>query len=99
MRERIRCLRHAMPVLLALALPGLATAAQPKPSPVTQSAYRPPAVQHVVDKRKGSKPKHPTDDKARQPYQELVDNVSESVDEFRDDNVSENRERDRLPEP
>lgn len=40
-----------------------------------------------------------SDDTARQAYQPLVDTVREGTEAFRDENVSENAERDRLPDP
>ena len=86
-------------VLLALALPGLAIAAQPPPPTGKQDAAKPVVVKRAIGPRKATKPTRPPADAAMRPYQELVDNVRESSDEFRDDNTSEGEERDRLPTP
>lgn len=86
-------------MLLALVLPGLAIAAQPPAPTGKQSAARAVVVKRAVDRRKATTPRRPPADAAMRPYQDLVDNVRESTDDFRDDNVSEGEERDRLPTP
>ena len=91
--------RWRLCTLLALALPVLAIAAQPAASPTRKSVAKPAVVKHAVDPRMAAKPRRPPADAAMRPYQELVDNVRESRDEFRDDNTSEGEERDRLPTP
>lgn len=91
--------RWRLCTLLALALPVLAIAAQPAASPIGKSVAKPAAVKRAVDPRVAVKPKRPPADAAMRPYQDLVDDVRESADEFRDDNTSESEERDRLPTP
>lgn len=93
--------RHHLPALvalLALAVPGLAMPAPPAPAKQQTSAAL-PAAKPDAKQRRASKAKRPPADSAAQPYQQLVDNVRDSSDDFRDDNVSENEERDRLPTP
>jgi hypothetical protein len=109
-----RC-RHMLVVMLACASPGLALSAPPttpapkptvKPAASQDSALRQTeAMQARQAKAKAGQSPHdkkaqrPPNDPAKQPYQPLVDTVRKSAETFRDENVSESADRDRLPDP
>jgi hypothetical protein len=108
-----RC-RHMLVVVLACASPGLALAAPPttpapkptvKPAASQDSAIREMEAQQAKTKAKTGqsrddrKAQRPPNDPGKQPYQPLVDTVRKSTETFRDENVSESADRDRLPDP
>jgi hypothetical protein len=95
---------------LALAAPPTRPAPKPTVKPAASQdsalgqreatqAQQAKAKAKVGQSRDGKKPQDASDDAARQPYQPLVDTVRKSTETFRDENVSESADRDRLPDP
>ena len=105
---------HMMVVLLGCAIPGLALSAPPN-APAPKPIVKPEAWQDSALKRMeptqakakakagqsqgGKKAPLQSEDASKQPYQPLVDAVRKSTDAFREENVSESGERDRLQDP
>lgn len=88
-------------MLLACAIPGLALSAPPG-APAPERVLKPAASQVKAKTRQSQgdrKAKRPPNDPAKQPYQPLVDTVRKSTEAFRDENVSESTDRDRLQDP
>ena len=95
-------------VLLACAGPGFALAAPPTPAP--KPIVKPTASQDSVLRQTeasqakaaraqgGTQTHRACADAGKQPYQPLVDTVRKSTETFRDENVSESADRDRLPD-
>lgn len=93
--------RHLLAVLLACALPGLALSAPPS-APAPERVLKPAASQvkaKTGQSQGDKKARRPPNEPAKQPYQPLVDTVRKSTETFRDENVSESADRDRLPDP
>jgi hypothetical protein len=55
--------------------------------------------QSEAERLRKAKAKQPSAGAAAQAYQPLVDHVHETTDDFRDQNVSESEDRDRLKDP
>jgi hypothetical protein len=111
MQEMKSRYRYMLAVLLACVSP-VALAAPPN-AQAAKPIVKPAASQDsVIERTKAAKAKAKagqsqggkkaplqSEDASKQPYRSLVDTVRKSTETFRDENVSESADRDRLPDP